>query len=101
DSGKAGQQPILQWEHAGKRTLFVGNASALTLAELPDEAYRADELWLGHNPVMPVRRFAREEWQGARVRYLRGAEPYYAASDATDEDDAEGSTTADDQTAQE
>lgn len=95
------QQPILQWEHAGKRTLFVGDASALTLAELPGEACRADVIWLGRNPVLPVRRFAKDEWQNARIRYLSGAAPYYAASDAADEDDTELSATADDETAQE
>ena len=93
------QQPMVQWEYAGRRTLFVGNASALTLAELPDEACRADEIWLGRNPVLPVRRFARDDWQNARIRYLSGAAPYYAASDA--EDDAENSATADDEAAQE
>ena len=95
------QQPILQWEHAGTHTLFVGDASALTLAELPDEVCRADEIWLGRNSVLPVRRFARDEWQGARIRYLRGAAPYYAVSETTAANEEVDSATADDETAEE
>lgn len=45
---------IVLWEYAGRRVLYVGDASYLSYAALPQEAKNAHTLILGKNPVLPV-----------------------------------------------
>lgn len=46
--------PYIMWEHGGKRTLYVGDASAAVLETLPPEERHADVLILGAHPVQPL-----------------------------------------------
>lgn len=50
----ANRAPVVRW-HAGQgRVLYVGDASMVTLEQLPDSARHADIVVLGRNPVLPV-----------------------------------------------
>lgn len=46
--------PYILWEHEGKRTLYVGDASAAVPETLPPEERRADVLILGAHPTLPL-----------------------------------------------
>lgn len=46
--------PYILWEQAGKRTLFVGDASAAVAETLPPEAKQVDVLILGAHPAFPL-----------------------------------------------
>lgn len=45
--------PVILWEHAGSRTLYVGDASSATVATIPPEQRHADTLILGAHPLLP------------------------------------------------
>lgn len=45
--------PAVLWEQGARRVLWVGDASAATVATIPPEERRADVLILGSNPTLP------------------------------------------------
>lgn len=46
--------PYVLWEYEGKRTLYVGDASAAVLSTMPPSERRADVLILGAHPTLPL-----------------------------------------------
>lgn len=72
--------PVILWEHAGLRTLYVGDASAATVATVPPDQRRADVLILGAHPTLP---FGEAEdiaaFGSPELRLLPSAEQYRAA----------------------
>ncbi len=54
-SPAANQAPVVLWEAAcGRRVLYIGDASAATVATLPPQAQKADLVILGRNPKRPM-----------------------------------------------
>lgn len=52
---KENTAPVVLWEFGGRRVLYIGDASALTLANVPQQATeRADWIIVGYNPYFPI-----------------------------------------------
>lgn len=46
--------PVVVWQRAKSRVLYIGDASALTFESIPEDERKADILILGYNKRMPV-----------------------------------------------
>lgn len=72
--------PVVLWEQGARRVLWVGDASAATVATIPPEERRADVLILGANPTLPFDDAVDIASFGAReLRLLPSAEQRLAA----------------------
>lgn len=66
--------PYILWEHAGKRTLYVGDASAAVAESIPPDERHADVLILGAHPTQPLEDAEDiAAWGAAEIRLLPSA----------------------------
>lgn len=75
--------PVVLWEQGERRVLWVGDASAATVATLPPSERHADTLILGANPTLPFDDAEDIAAFGAReIRLLPSAELHRARREA-------------------